>query len=121
MKDPENILVQQTPNVHSARQIRFTNHNQLTELKPKLKDYIEEAVKVEKENREVKFKKTEHYDTPEEFQIKLEKDPNLQSAFDVLTPGRQRAYLIYFSQAKRSATREARVEKYIPKYWPGKD
>jgi len=120
LKDPEGILIQQTRNVQAGRQIRFTNVREIIELEPILKDYIKEAIEVEKAGLEVKMKKTSDYDVPEEFQIKLDEDPSLKEAFYELTPGRQRAYLLYFSNAKQSSTREQRVEKYIPKIFDGK-
>lgn len=120
MGDPENILIQQTENVQSARQVRFTSVKEITKLKNVLKAYIYEAIEIEKAGLKVKLKKTTEYDVPEEFQQKLGKMPKLKKAFDALTPGRQRAYLFHFSQAKQSKTREARIEKYIPQILKGK-
>jgi len=120
LKDPEDILVQQTENVQAARQIRFTNVEKIVELEPVIKAYIQEAIEVEKVGLEVEFKKTKEYDIPGEFQEKLEEMPELKDAFEALTPGRQRGYLLYFSGAKQSKTRTRRVEKYIPQILEGK-
>jgi len=115
LKDPENILIQQTENVQSARQIRFTNIEQITELKPVIKDYIKEAIAVEKSGKKITMKTTADYPVPEEFQKALDKNKALNRAFYSLTPGRQKGYLFYLNQAKQSKTREARIEKCIPK------
>lgn len=120
LKDPNGILVQQTKNVQSARQIRFTNVKEIDKLKTALKAYIKNAIEVEKSGQKVNFKKTKEFDMPEEFLSKLEESPDLRSAFDSLTPGRQRGYLLHFSSAKQSKTREARIEKYIPHILKGK-
>lgn len=120
LKDPQGILVQQTENVQSARQIRFTSADEIIKLEPILKAYIRDAVEVEKAGLKVQLKKTTDFQIPEEFQAKLDAMPLLNNAFKALTPGRQRAYIFYFSQAKQSKTREARVEKYIPKILEGK-
>jgi uncharacterized protein YdeI (YjbR/CyaY-like superfamily) len=120
LSDPNGILIKQTENVQSARQIRFTNTHEIEELTPILKAYIHEAIEVEKAGLKVQLKKTEDFATVAEFQYKLDKIPALKAAFEALTPGRQRAYKLYFSQAKQSKTREARVEKYIPHILNGK-
>jgi uncharacterized protein YdeI (YjbR/CyaY-like superfamily) len=120
LNDANNILVQQTENVQSARQVRFTNIKEIIAKERILKAYIYEAVEVEKAGLKVKLKKTADFKTPAEFQNKLDKNPALKKAFTALTPGRQRAYIFYFSQAKQSKTREARVEKYIPQILDGK-
>ena len=120
LKDPNGILIQQTENVQAARQIRFTNVKEIVELEPVVKAYIHEAVGVEVAGLQVKLKETSDYIIPEEFLTKLEEVPGLQDAFDALTPGRQRAYIFYFSQPKQSKTREARVEKYIQQILGGK-
>jgi uncharacterized protein YdeI (YjbR/CyaY-like superfamily) len=120
LPDPDGILIQQTENVQSARQVRFTDVREITKLETTLKEYIKEAIKVEKAGLKVELKKTEEYAIPEEFKKQLDKDKNLKMAFEALTPGRQRAYLYHFSQAKQAKTREARVEKYIPKILDGK-
>jgi uncharacterized protein YdeI (YjbR/CyaY-like superfamily) len=120
LKDEHGILIQQTKNVQSARQIRFTNVKEITKLKSVLKEYIYEAVEVEKAGLKVKLKKTADFKMPEELQKKFSKTPALKKAFNTLTPGRQRAYIFYFSQAKQSKTREARIEKYAKKILAGK-
>lgn len=119
LQDPNGILIQQTKNVQSARQIRFTDVKEIVQQKNILKAYIYEAIEVEKAGLKVKLKKTSDYSIPEEFQARLNKKPALKKAFEALTPGRQRAYLFYFGQAKQSKTREARVEQYIPKIMDG--
>ncbi len=120
LKDTDRILVQQTENVQSARQIRFTGLQEIIDLKPTIKAYIFEAVEVEKAGLEVPMKKTSEFKMPDEFKEALDNDPDLKTAFQSLTPGRQRGYLLYFSQAKQSATRANRVEKNIPKILQGK-
>ncbi|MEX1270234.1 MAG: YdeI family protein [Balneolaceae bacterium] len=120
LKDPDDILIQQTENVQAARQIRFTNVQEIVEMEANLKGYIYEAIKVEKAGLEVEFKKTEEFSVPEEFQQKLDENPALKDAFEALTPGRQRGYLLHFSGAKQSKTRERRVEKCLPKILNGK-
>jgi uncharacterized protein YdeI (YjbR/CyaY-like superfamily) len=114
------ILIQQTKNVQAARQIRFTNVREIVEMESILKSYIYEAVEVEKAGLKVNFKKTSEFKIPEEFQNKLDKIPALKTAFDALTPGRQRAYIFYFSQPKQSKTRESRVEKCMQQILNGK-
>jgi uncharacterized protein YdeI (YjbR/CyaY-like superfamily) len=120
LNDPESILIQQTKNVQSARQIRFTNVKEIVKMKAVLKAYIYEAIEVEKAGLRVKLKKTSEYPVPEEFQNKLDKNKALKKAFEALTPGRQRGYIFYFSQPKQSKTREARVEKYVQQILDGK-
>lgn len=120
LKDPEGILIQQTENVQAARQIRFTDLNDINSLEEALKAYIYEAIEVEKAGLEVKMKKTSEFNMPEEFEAVLEENLNIKKAFESLTPGRQRGYLLYFSQAKQAKTREARIEKYIPAILEGK-
>jgi len=120
LKDQENILVQQTKNVQSGRQMRFISLAEVKELKPELKAYINEAITIEKAGLKVEFKKTAEYNMPEEFRIRLDEDAALKKAFYSLTPGRQRGYLLYFSAAKQSKTREARVEKYVNHILKGK-
>ena len=120
LNDPNNILIQQTQNVQSARQIRFTNVKEIVQMEKILKAYIYEAIEVERAGLNVKLKKTSDFKIPEELQNKLDKKPALKKAFNALTPGRQRAYIFYFSQPKLSKTREARVEKYIPQILGGK-
>ena len=120
LQDANGILIQQTKNVQSARQIRFTNVREIADRDAILKAYIYEAIEVEKAGLKVKYKKTKDFIIPEEFQKKLDKIPALKTAFEALTPGRQRAYIFYFSQAKQSKTREARVEKYMKQILKGK-
>jgi uncharacterized protein YdeI (YjbR/CyaY-like superfamily) len=114
LKDPKGILIQQTKNVQAARQIRFTSIREVEKLKPVLKSYIKGAVAVEKAGLKVNFKKASEFEMPEEFQARLDRMPALRTAFEGLTPGRQKGYLLHFSGAKQSKTREARVEKCIP-------
>jgi uncharacterized protein YdeI (YjbR/CyaY-like superfamily) len=109
--DPEHILVQQTENVQAARQIRFTNVRQIVKMDRILKAYIYEAIEVEKAGLKVSYKKTADFKVPEEFQNKLKRLPALKTAFDALTPGRQKGYLLYFAAAKQPKTRESRIEK----------
>jgi len=120
LKDEENILIQQTENVQSARQIRFRDIREIYDLEPLLKAYIQEAIEVEKAGLKVDLKKTAEFNMPEEFRRKLEHNPTLKTAFEALTPGRQRGYLLYFSAAKQSKTRDARIEKYLPQILKGK-
>jgi len=120
LNDPNGILIQQTKNVQSARQIRFTNVREIVKMEKILKAYVYEAIEIERVGLKVKFKKTSDFKIPEEFQKKLNKSKALKTAFDALTPGRQRAYLFYFSQPKLSKTREARVEKYRKQILNGK-
>ncbi|SKA09596.1 YdeI/OmpD-associated family protein [Sediminibacterium ginsengisoli] len=120
MNDPEGILIQQTENVQSARQLRFTDLSKIRKQKALIRSYINEAIAVEKAGLKVTLKQTADYSIPEEFQEKLAKNTALHKAFKALTPGRQRAYLFYFSQAKQSKTRVARIEKYIPAILEGK-
>jgi uncharacterized protein YdeI (YjbR/CyaY-like superfamily) len=112
--DPKGILIRQTENVQAARQIRFTNVREIVKQKSILKAYIEEAIEVEKAGLKVKLKETSDYKVPEEFQLKLDENTALRTAFEGLTPGRQRQYLFYFSSAKQSRTRESRIEKCMP-------
>lgn len=120
LKDSENILIQQTENVQAARQIRFTSLDEIEELEPILKGYIKEAMEIEKAGLEIEFKKTSEFNMPDEFQEKLNENPVLKSAFNALTPGRQRGYLLYFSAPKQSKTRKDRVEKFEEKILAGK-
>jgi len=120
LNDPNGILIQQTENVQSARQIRFTNVLEIVELESILKSYIFEAIEVEKAGLKVELKKTADFAIPHEFQSKLDHIPALKTAFEALTPGRQRGYLFHFSQPKQSKTRETRVEKYIPQILAGR-
>ncbi|MBI3578838.1 MAG: YdeI/OmpD-associated family protein [Ignavibacteriales bacterium] len=120
LNDASGILIQQTKNVQSARQIRFTNVREIVKMERILKAYIYEAIEVEKAGLKVNFKKTTEFTIPEEFQNKLDEIPALKTAFDALTPGRQRAYILYFSVPKQSKTRESRVEKCMRQILDGK-
>ena len=120
LKDPKGILIQQTKNVQAARQIRFTNLREIVERGTDVKAYIQEAIEVEKAGLKVKLKKTSEFGMPDEFEGELNKLPALKTAFYALTPGRQRAYLLFFSTPKQSKTREARVEKCKRKILNGK-
>jgi len=120
LNDADGILIQQTKNVQAARQARFTNIKEIVAVKAILKSYIYEAIEVEKAGLKVKLKKTAEFNMPEEFKVRLDKKSALKTAFYALTPGRQRGYLLYFSAAKQSATREARIEKCVPQILKGK-
>ncbi|GHH99914.1 YdeI/OmpD-associated family protein [Neobacillus kokaensis] len=120
LKDTHGILIQQTENVQAARQIRFTTVQEISEMETILKAYIHEAIEVEKAGLEVNFKKHTEYIIPDEFKHKLDVNPALKTAFEALTPGRQRAYILYFSQPKQSKTRVSRVEKYMQQILDGK-
>jgi uncharacterized protein YdeI (YjbR/CyaY-like superfamily) len=112
LKDAKGVLIQQTANVQAARQIRFTNLPEIIKMQTILKTYIREAIEVEKSGLKVNFKKVTEFNIPEEFQHALDKSPSLKKAFSLLTPGRQRAYILFFAAPKQSKTRESRVEKY---------
>lgn len=120
MRDTHNILIQQTENVQSARQVRFTQVKEIAKLERTLKEYIYEAIEVERAGLKVKLKKTEDFPVPEELQKRLTKNRSLKKAFEALTPGRQKGYIFYISQAKQSKTRESRVEKCVPLILEGK-
>src|SRR5436190_4062881 len=120
LNDPNGVLIQQTKNVQSARQIRFTNAKEIVKMEKILKAYVYEAIEVERAGLKVKLKKTSEFKVPEEFQKRLDKNTTLKKAFDALTPGRQRAYIFYFSQAKQSKTRESRIEKSMKQILSGK-
>ncbi|MCC9065177.1 YdeI/OmpD-associated family protein [Flavobacterium piscisymbiosum] len=120
LSDTNGILIQQSKNVQAARQIRFTNLQEIKDQKSILKTYIYQAIEVEKSGLKVKLKKTKEFEVAEEFQKKLDRDSKLDAAFKALTPGRQRAYLLHFSSPKQSKTRESRVEKAIDKILDGK-
>mgnify|MGYP000949939319 CR=1 FL=1 len=120
LHDAGGILVQQTENVQAARQIRFTSVQQIVDMEAILKAYIYEAIEVEKAGLKVELKKTTEFAMPEEFQHKLAKIPELKTAFEALTPGRQRAYLLHFSAPKQTKTREARIEKCMAQMLDGK-
>jgi uncharacterized protein YdeI (YjbR/CyaY-like superfamily) len=120
LKDPKGILVQQTENVQAARQIRFTNLREIVKLESVLKTYIKEAIEAEKAGMEVTYKKTAEFKMPEEFQKKLNENSALRTAFEALTPGRQRGYLLHFAAPKQSTTRESRIEKCMDLIFDGK-
>jgi uncharacterized protein YdeI (YjbR/CyaY-like superfamily) len=120
LKDEQRILVQQTKNVQVARQIRFTNVREVAKIERVVKAYILEAIEVQKAGLQVELKKTAEFDMPVEFENRLKELPALKKAFNGLTPGRQRGYLLHFSTAKQSKTREARVEKCIERILDGK-
>jgi uncharacterized protein YdeI (YjbR/CyaY-like superfamily) len=120
LNDAKRILIQQSENVQAVRQIRFTNVGQITKMAAILKGYVDQAIEVEKAGLKVNFKKTAAFSVPEEFQNKLDGIPAFKNAFNALTPGRQRAYLLFFSKPKQSKTRDSRVEKYMPQILNGK-
>ncbi len=120
LKDPEGILIRQTENVQAARQIRFASAQEIVGMESILRTYIQQAIEVEKSGKEVKFKETSEYKIPKEFQNKLDEMPALKTAFEALTPGRQRAYISYFAAPKLSKTRESRVEKYVRQILKGR-
>ncbi|MBO6183111.1 MAG: YdeI/OmpD-associated family protein [Chryseobacterium sp.] len=120
MKDPQNILIQQTENVQSARQIRFKNIEEVEKQQAIIKKYVQEAVEIEQSGQKVELKKVSEYPVPEEFQRALDEDNTLNESFYALSPGRQKGYLFYFNQAKQSKTRETRIEKYYQNILDGK-
>jgi uncharacterized protein YdeI (YjbR/CyaY-like superfamily) len=119
LKDPKGLLVQQTKNVQSARQIRFASHGEINKQQAAIRAYIKEAIAVEKSGAKVKMKSVADFDMPKEFLTRLDDDPELAEAFRGLTPGRQKGYLLHFAGAKQSATRTARVEKHAPRILKG--
>lgn len=120
LKDQKKILVQQTENVQSARQIRFKNVEDILKNKSLIKSYIKEAIAIDKAGLKIELKKTTEYKIPEEFKVILDDMPELKKAFQALTPGRQRGYLLFFSAPKQAKTREARIEKYLQQILNGK-
>jgi len=120
MNDADGLLIQQTENVQSARQMRFTEDDQIGELASTIKACIHEAIEIEKAGLKVEFKKTNEFKMADEFKYKLDRIPALKEAFEALTPGRQRNYLLFFSSAKQAKTREERIETYIPQILAGK-
>ena len=120
LNDANGILIKPGENTQAGRQIRFTTVREVVEMEPILKAYIHEAIEVEKAGLKVNLKKTSEFTIPEEFQSKLDEIPALKTAFDALTPGRQRAYILYFSAPKQSKTRESRVERYMQRILDGK-
>jgi uncharacterized protein YdeI (YjbR/CyaY-like superfamily) len=119
LQDAKKVLIQQTPNVQMARQVRFRTVKDVAKLERTLKDYIQEAIEAERAGLKVVLKKTSDFPIPEELRVRLDGDRSLKASFDALTPGRQRGYIFYFSQAKQSKTRESRVEKCIPRIREG--
>ena len=119
LRDPQGLLVQQTKNVQAARQLRFTSAKEVTALAATIKAYILEAIELEKAGVKVAYKQTEDFEVAPEFQARLDNTPSLKAAFEALTPGRQRGYLLYFAGAKQPATRAARVEKYVRAIYAG--
>jgi uncharacterized protein YdeI (YjbR/CyaY-like superfamily) len=119
LKDPKRILIQQTKNVQAARQLRFASLADINKHKAAIKAYIREAIAVEKSGAKVRMRSAAQFDVPEEFQKRLDGDPKLAKAFQALTPGRQKGYLLHFAGAKQSATRAARVEKHAPRILSG--
>lgn len=120
LKDPEGVLIQSTPNMQAERQLRFTTEQQVAELESLIKAYVQEAIEVEKAGLVVEYKKSSEFDVPEELQTILDEDPAFNAAFEALTPGRQRGYLLHFAQPKQSKTRTSRIEKCMPKIFEGK-
>lgn len=120
LKDTQGLLIQQTENVQAARQMRFTSAKQIKELEPVIKDCIREAFEVERAGLRVELKRTSEFTMPAEFRKALGENARLKTAFEALTPGRQRGYLLYFSQAKQSKTRVSRIEKYYDHILNGK-
>jgi uncharacterized protein YdeI (YjbR/CyaY-like superfamily) len=120
LKDTKGILVQQTKNVQSARQLRFTSAAQIDKMEKTITAYIHEAVKVEMSGLKVEFKETSEFEMPDEFKARLKALPGLKKAFEALTPGRQRAYLLHFADAKQAKTRESRIDKCVPGILEGK-
>lgn len=118
--DPDNVLVQQTGNVQAARQIRFTATDEIDRMDNVIKTYVQKAIDVEKSGAKIQFKTADQFEVPKEFQVRLDGDAALKQAFEALTPGRRKAYLLHLSGAMQSKTREARVEKCIPKILAGK-
>jgi uncharacterized protein YdeI (YjbR/CyaY-like superfamily) len=119
LKDPENILVQQTENVQSARQIRFTDLPEIEELEPTIKKYIREAIEIEKSGKKVEKKKTSDYEAPEELEQKFAENPAFKKAFGKLTAGRQKGYLLHFSKPKQSKTKKSRIENNLERIMDG--
>lgn len=120
LKDARGLLIRPTENTQAARQMRFTNLREIVALETVLKDYLREAIEVEKAGLEVSYKKISEFTVPEELQSKLDEIPAFKTAFDALTPGRQRGYFLHFSAPKQSKTRESRVEKCMPQILNGK-
>ncbi len=120
LKDPKHVLITQTENVQASRQIRFTNADEIAALEPTLKEYIAEAIEVEKSGLKIAFRETKEFKMPEELQEKMDAVPGLRDSFNALTPGRQRAYILFFSEPKQAKTRVSRIEKYVEHIMAGK-
>ena len=120
MSDTAGVLIQQTKNVQAARQIRFTSADEISGMENVLKAYVAEAAEIERSGAKIDFKGTDEFAVPEEFQAKIDSTPSLKTAFEALTPGRQRAYLLHFAQPKQAKTRESRIEKAMPQILAGK-
>lgn len=120
MTDTAGVLIQQTKNVQAARQIRFTSADEISGMENVLKAYVAEAAEIERSGAKIDFKSTDEFAVPEEFQAKIDSTPSLKTAFEALTPGRQRAYLLHFAQPKQAKTRESRIEKAMPQILAGK-
>lgn len=119
LKDPDGVLIQSTPNMQAERQLRFTTVQQVTELEQVIKAYVQEAIEVEQAGLEVAYRKTSEFDVPDELQAMFDEDPAFREAFQALTPGRQRGYLLHFSGAKQAKTRTSRIEKCMPQIFEG--
>ena len=119
LKDPAGVLIQSTPNMQAERQLRFTTVQQVTELEQVIKAYVQEAIEVEQAGLEVAYRKTSEFDVPDELQAMFDEDPAFREAFQALTPGRQRGYLLHFSGAKQAKTRTSRIEKCMPQIFEG--
>jgi len=120
LNDINGTLIQQSKNVQAARQVRFTGLMEIVEMEGIIKEYINQAIEVEKAGLKIELKKTTEFSVPAEFQYKLDHIPALKTAFEALTQGRQRAYLLHFSAPKQAKTRDARIEKYMPQIMKGK-
>lgn len=120
MDDPKKLLIQQTENVQDRRQLRFTSAADIARLTPVIRSYIEEAIRIEQSGEKVTYKPTTAFTMPEEFKLILDSSPDIKTAFEALTPGRQRGYLLYFAAAKQSKTRLSRIEKCLPGIRNGK-
>ena len=119
LKDPAGVLIQSTPNMQAERQLRFTTVQHVTELEQVIKAYVQEAIEVEQAGLEVAYRKTSEFDVPDELQAMFDEDPAFREAFQALTPGRQRGYLLHFSGAKQAKTRTSRIEKCMPQIFEG--
>ncbi|MFT3998294.1 MAG: YdeI/OmpD-associated family protein [Asticcacaulis sp.] len=120
LKDAGGVLIQQTQNVQAARQLRFTAIEEITRMDNLIRAYVDEAIAVEKSGQTVSFKTTGEFEVPEEFQARLDGDPDFKAAFEALTPGRQRAWLLHVGSAKQTATRQSRLDKATPAIFTGK-